>query len=131
MFTFASMNNVKVKGDCIKTIKTDRDLFRRLFVAADGDRDVHLKYVFEHELSPVSLSIANTDTSLRSEKKGDLGTITESWVELIGTLAHSDVKPCTIIDGMALVQAMGSPMAAHTFGAYADAFSDNVKCHFT
>lgn len=72
------MNNVKVKGDCIKTIKADRDLFRRLFVAADGDRDVQLKYVLEHELSPVSLSIANTDTSLRSEKKGDLGTITES-----------------------------------------------------
>ena len=71
-----SLNNVynvenktdpKQKG---KTTKVDKVLFQRLLVAKDAGREIVLKKLLCHELSPVPLAIADTAGNLRPTKQG-------------------------------------------------------------
>ena len=62
---------------------------------------------------------------LRPTNKADLATILK--VGAMDTeLSPSNVKTCTIIDGMALVRAMEKPQNASAFGDYADEFTRRV-----
>jgi len=103
-------------------------MFRRLLLATDAGRDVNIDCLLESELSEKPLSLTTSDGRLRANKS-----------QLIEILAHGviqkdlpvtpDLNTCTIIDGMALVQALGKPAGLRTFGELADSFIDTVKSH--
>ena len=106
ILTFASMFKVKLKVDPSSIVKADRDLFRRLLVAADAGRDIKLREVLQYELSPILLSLANTDNSLRDSQKADIIPVIESETEVVSVLPDSDLTTCTVIDGMGVVRAI-------------------------
>ena len=67
--------------------------------------------ILQHELFPVPLSLADTAGELHHSQKSALGQILEAGIS-VETLPVSDVNTCTILDGQALVQAIGKPKSA-------------------
>ena len=81
-------------------------------------------------LSPVPLSLADLSGQLHSTNKAALGQILQEKVTAPEKLPPTDLKKCAIIDGQALVQALGKPVGAKTFGDLADAFVASVFSFF-
>ena len=82
-------------------------MFRRLLIAKDAGRDVNIDCLLESELSEKPLSLTTSDGRLRKANKSQL-------IEIHGVIQKDlpvtpDLNTCTIIDGMALVQALGKP----------------------
>ena len=127
--TMFIVENKKVRTQRGKTAKVNIVFFQRLPVAKDAGRGIDVKKLLCHELSPVPLSTANTAGNLRSADKAALGKIPEEDVS-VETLPTTELKTCTIIDGQALVQAIGKPTGSKTFGDLSDAFSNVVYSHF-
>ena len=126
MYMVANKKDISQKG---QTIKSDRFLFQRLLVAKESGRDVDLKNLLSHELTNVPLSLADTAGNLRPTNKAALGKILENGVS-VEVLPESSLKTCFIIDGQALVQAIGKPFGAKSFGNLADVFNATVFSHF-
>ena len=78
-----------------------------------------MKSVLQHELSPVPLSLAHLDGTLRKTQKSKLLHILESEVSTSETPSNSESKYAWIYDGMALVQKTKVTVQT-TFGEYAD-----------
>lgn len=123
--TFASLYEVvKDTKDKEKRsiLKADRNLFQRLVTAYEAGRSVDMQAVLKHELLPVPISLAEMNGTLRTGNKSVLADkLTEDIVcpEAI-ELHHS--SSCLIIDGQALVVALGKPDKAVTFGDLADTY---------
>ena len=109
--TFATMNNVQVvtKSGDQKIVKVDRDLFRRLLVAAHSGRKISLHCLLKHELAPVPLSIATTNQKLRTGDKAALFHIL-SDNHVSDAVPATEERACVIIDGMALVHSLSKPV---------------------
>ena len=109
-----------------KNIKADRNLFRRLLSAASSGRQVDLDNVLQYELSPVPLALATLHQKLRptTDKAALTHVLCDSFTKSI--LPETEQTTCVIIDGMALVQVLGKPHGANTFGELADSFCDKV-----
>ena len=121
-------SSTKEKSDK-KMIKADRKLFQRILVARDAGRDVNLENIMSHEISPVPLSLAHPGGKLRTPiNKSQLATI-GGFIDQERTqssLPSADLSTCVIIDGQALVQALGKPKKASTFGDLADSFTSTA-----
>lgn len=123
--TFSNLYSTDTKREKPKCVKPDRDIFRRIIISMESGREVNIDKLLQKELCAVPLSLATTDSVLRPTNKADLATILQAGAK--GTeLSPSIVSTCTIIDGMALVRAIGKPPNALTFGDYADIFMQNV-----
>ena len=125
--TFESLNLVEVSTTTGRgrTIKADRDLFRRLLSAANSGRQLDLKALLQHKSSPVPLAITTTDYTLLSTEKAALfHLLADSYAQ--AKLPETDQATCVIVDGMAAVQALGKPSNASTFGDLAECFCDQV-----
>ena len=85
-------------------------------------RDIHIDSLLQQELCPVPLALANTDGTLRATNKSQLFPILEKGDVSMTSLPASDTPTCTIVDGMALIQAMGKAKEIKTFGEYAEHF---------
>ena len=83
----------------------------------------------KHELSSVPLSLAKSDSSLHSTDKASLLHILEEG-QVQNRPPKHDGKSCTIIDAMALVQAIGRPKEAKTFGDLSDTIVMNIFKNF-
>ena len=131
--TLESMYHVKVRdgGGKEKTIKADRDLLRRLLVASQGCREIDMKSILEHELSPVPLSLASTNFKLNKGNKADLATLLIEDVDVKSEIAKSDKKSFVVIDGPALIQQTGKPDGAKIFGDLADTFVTKVLNNYS
>ena len=106
------------------TLKDDINLlFQRLLVAKD------ISNILSHEITRVPLALADTVGNLRPTNKAALGKILERGVSA-EVLPVSALKTCSIIDGQTLVQAIGKPYGAKSFGDIADAFNTYVFSHF-
>ena len=114
-----------------KLVKADRNLFQRLLISKDAGRHVDLKKILSHELSSVLLALADTSRSLRSPNKAVLGQILQSMPTVENQLPATHLKSCVIIDGQALVQAIGKPANARNFGQLTDVFVRSVLSHFS
>ena len=68
------------------------------------------------------MSLADTAGTLHHAQKSALGHILEEGIS-VETLPASDIKTCTILNGQALVQVIGKPKTATTFGDLAREFS--------
>ncbi|KAF3835485.1 hypothetical protein F7725_028043 [Dissostichus mawsoni] len=125
--TFSSLYSTDTKLEQLrsKCVKPDRDIFRRIIVSMESGREVNMDELLQKELCAVPLSLATTDSVLRPTNKADLATILQAGAKET-ELSPSVMRTCTIIDGMALVRAMGKPHNASTFGEYADVFTQRV-----
>ena len=130
--TFKNLHNVKIQKDKQKKpiVTADQDLFRRVIVAGDRGQSIDIDEMLQRELSSVPLALACVDGTLRQTNKAQLASILKDGVTQ-PTLNVTDTPTCTIIDGMALVQAIGKPPNATTFGDLADVFTTCVTSNFS
>lgn len=109
-----------------KTLKADRRLMQQLFNASQAGRKVQISEIMKHELSPVPLSLAKLNGDMQACNKADLLNIltTEIGVSTSSLLPEPDpdIKTCVIIDGHALIQALGKPSNCRTFDDYSKEF---------
>lgn len=78
--------------------------------------------LLQNELCAVPRSFATAASVLRPTNKADLATILQAGAKET-ELSPSALRTCAIIDGMALVRAIGKPQNVSTFGDYADEFT--------
>ena len=124
--TFASLYEVvqPSKGKQ-NTIKVDRNILQRLITAYRAGQEVNLENILQHELMTVPLSLATTTGSLHSTNKSVLAEILTQQVKTLENVTL-DKHSCLLIDGQALVMALGKPPDVKTFGDYANKFADTV-----
>ena len=100
-------------------------------VALESGRDIDVEELLQRELSPVPLSIAMPNGSLREASgKSDLSKILQENV-CQSQAPISQNETCTITDGMAAIQSLANASAAKTFGEWCDKFSAYVTSHFS
>ena len=132
--TFKSLGKVvPAKEIKRKSNVSDALLLRRLVVAADSGRNVDLKQLLQYELHDVPLSLATYDGCLRlPTNKAMLGTILigDNGVDIL-PVEERGMRTCYIIDAMGVVQALGKPSKAKTFGDLADSFVKLVLQNFS
>jgi hypothetical protein len=122
--TFASLYEVGKGGkgkDKQTVMKADRNLHHRLIVAYEAGRTVDLKGLLQHELMPVPVSIAEMNGTLRTGSKSLLADTLTAGITCPQSITIED-SSCIIFDGQALVNAIGKPTDAKTFGDLADTF---------
>ncbi|KAG7500299.1 hypothetical protein JOB18_016414 [Solea senegalensis] len=123
--TFASLyevaKNPKIK-DNRTVIKADRNILKRLVTAYEAGRPVDLPAVLKHELLPVPISLAEMNGTLRTGNKSVLVNKLTEDIVCPEAIELPDMSSCLIIDGQALVVALGKPDKAVTFGDLADTF---------
>ena len=124
--TFSNVYDVpKVMDQKGKTLKADRSLLQRLVIAYEGGRKVDLEEILQHELLPVPISLAEMNGNLRTGQKSLLADELVKGISCPATIKIS--KSATlVIDGQAMVNAIGKPYNATTFGDFADIFSRYV-----
>ena len=127
--TMGTLYEVKSTVIPEKNIKADRNLYQRLLIAKDAGREIDLQTVLSHELAARPLSLADTSGLLNKTNKAVLGQILKQITK--EQLPSSMEKTCTIIDGPALIQALGKPAKATNFGDLADCFADAVFRNFS
>ena len=124
--TFSSLYYIeKYSKGKQKTIKVDRNIQQRLITAYRAGRQVNLGNVLKHELMPVPVSLAEMDGSLRA---GNKSALIDVLIQNVSTPSEIEIHtPSTlIIDGQALVMALGMPKGLNTFGDLANEFSQTV-----
>ena len=102
-----------------------------MLISEDAGRHVDLKKILSHKLSPVLIALADTPRSLQLPNKAVLGQILQSLTTVKNQLPATHLKSCVIIDGQALIQAIGKPANARNFGQLADVFVKSVFIHFS
>ena len=123
--TFASLYEVvkDAKDKEKKTIlKADRNILQRLVTAYEAGRQVDLPAVLKHELLPVPVSLAEMNGTLRTGNKSILADKLTEGIVCPEAIEHHKSSSCLIIDGQALVVALGKPNNAVTFGDLADIY---------
>lgn len=127
--TFSSLYDIETIKTTGKSdiIKVDRNVLKRLITAYEARRDVNLEEILMHELMPVPVAIAETNGALRSGNKALLAEALIDEIICPETISILDKgKSCLLIDGQALVQAIGKPAEATTFGDLADVYVKSV-----
>ena len=104
------------------TIKFDRNILQRLITAYRAGREVHLINILQHELMAVPLYFATNSGSLYSTNKSVMASILTQQVEVPANITVVETS-CLLIDGQALVMALGKPTDIAT---YADTFTNTV-----
>jgi len=107
------------------TVKADRNILQRMITAYEAERNVDLAGILQHELASVPLSLAQFNGNLRT---GTKATLVDS---ITADIASSPTIPRVnqehlIIDGFALVHAIGKPKGANTFGDLAKIYDQAV-----
>jgi hypothetical protein len=107
-----------------KAIKADRKVLQRLITAYEAGRNVDLSDVMTHELSAVPQALAEMNGSLRTGSKAILAQVLTETIPCPPEIEATELgdESTLIIDGQALVIAIGKPKEAATFGDLADVF---------
>ena len=84
--------------------------------------------VMQHELLPVPIALAEMNGQLRTGAMSILADVFLSGINCPGSF-EVEVSSCLIIDGNALIVAIGKPQEAKTFGDLADVFM-GVVMHY-
>jgi len=110
--TFTNMCKKKVVKTSGKEIilKTDRSLFGRIIVMAQG-RNLKMEYILSHPLGPLPWALSTPDGLLRKTNKAVLATTLQKNVTVADKLPHNSAS---VVDGMNLVQRIKGDQA--TFG---------------
>jgi len=129
--TFSSLFEVQLSDARIGktiTVKADRNILQRLIAAYADGRPANLNNILIHELFAIPLALADVNGQLRTGSKAVLAEVLTDDVPCPDHLDATDLEedPVLIIDGQALVVAIGKPTAAKTFGDLADTFVETV-----
>ncbi len=127
--TFATLYQVvkHTKDRDQKTVmKADSNVLRRLITSYEAGRSVDLSSVLKHELLPVPVSLAEMNGTLRTGNKSELANVVTEDIDCPETIQLHATSSFLIIDGQALVVALGKPDAAVTFGDLADTYVKTV-----
>lgn len=111
-----------------KTVKADRNILQHLIAAYEAGRPVNLNNIMTHELFVVPLSLAEVNGQHRTGSKAILVKMLTADISCPNHLEARDLQdePMLVIDGQALVIAIGKPQAAKTFGDLADVFVESI-----
>lgn len=111
-----------------KAIKADRKVLQRLITAYVAGRNVNLDEILCHELLPAPVALAEVNGNLRSGSKAVLSQLLTPDVPCPPALCSDELgdEATLIIDGQALIIAIGKPQGASTFGDLADTFIAGV-----
>ncbi len=96
-------------------------MLHRLITTYEAGREVNMQDILKHELMPVSVSIAETNQTLRSGNKSVLAEVLTKEV-ICPAAVTLEGDSTLVIDGFALVAAIGKPEKAKTFGDFSDVF---------
>ena len=129
--TFSSLFEVQQSDTTTgrrKTIKADRNILQRVIAAYEAGRVVNLDRILTHKLFVVPLALAKVNGQLRTGSKAVLADVLTADVECPDRVEATDLGDAAtlIIDGQALVIAIGKPKTASTFGDFADVFIETV-----
>ena len=129
--TFSSLFEVQQSDTTTgrrKTIKADRTILQRVIAAYEAGRVVNLDRILTHKLFVVPLALAKVNGQLRTGSKAVLADVLTADVECPDRVEATDLGDAAtlIIDGQALVIAIGKPKTASTFGDFADVFIETV-----
>ncbi|MES9881148.1 MAG: hypothetical protein ABW185_09730, partial [Sedimenticola sp.] len=126
--TFATLYDVKDtrSKDQKHVMKADRSVLQRLITAYEAGRPVDMPTILEHELMPVPLSLAELNGTHRTGNKSILADILTENIDCPEAIELHEDSSCIIIDGQALVVAIGKPSTATNFGDLADIFVKSV-----
>ena len=114
---------VKTSKEKNKTtiLRADCNLLKHLIIAYEAGRKFDLHSVLKCELMPVPVALAEMNGSLRTGQKSVLADVITS-----GMNCPREIEPRhssgLLIDGLALVSAIGRPPGAQTFGDFAESF---------
>ena len=120
--TFSSLFEAEKKeNEKSAAIKADRSILQRIITSYDAGRKVDLPRTLSHELSTVPFAIADSNGQLRT---GNESVMIEL---LLRGLERPQVTPVAgrstlIVDGQALVMALGRPSECNTFDDFAEKF---------
>ena len=124
--TFASLIKTRVKAKKEDSVEVDGCLLQKIMGLYESGRPVDISEILRHELTAVPTSIALADGTLRTGQKSHLVACLTADVECPRSMA--EVEPTgVVLDAMGLVQALGKPAGATTFGDVARAFSALVR----
>ncbi len=126
--TFDSLYQVvksSKEKDKATILRADRNVLQRLIIAYEAGRKVDLHSVLKHELMPVPVALAEMNGCLRTGQKSVLADILKSGINCPSEIQLRG-SSCLLIDGLALVAAIGRPSGAQTFGDFADSFQAAV-----
>ena len=131
--TLKTMYQTKVQGkqDEQKVIKAHQKLLQRLLTASMAGRQIKMDEVLQHELSSLPLSLAKINGDMNSTSKSDMTDILMGDIEVQYNIPAQEGlnKTCVVIDGHALIQALGKPHNCKTFQDYAIVFFKAVTKH--
>ena len=133
--TFGNMYQTKItssKQNITKSVKADRKLIQRLLNASMAGRDINMEDILKYELSNYPLSLVKTNGMLNSANKADmLKLLTKDLeVQIRREIPQTKGKTCVLIDGHALIQALGKPHGCQTFNDYGNVFFASVTKYF-
>ena len=116
----------KSANDKEMSLKADRSILR-LIIAHQTGRPVNLHEILCHELLPVPISLALMNGQLRSGSKANLSQLLASKASCPPSLTQQKLEIYTtlIIDGQAMVVAIGKPQGASTFHDLYDVFRNS------
>ena len=129
--TCKSLNELPMKSrekekDAIP--KADRTVLQHLITAYGAGRSVDMQMVMQHELLPVLIALAEMNGQLRTGAKSILADVFLSGINCPESI-DVEGSSCLIIDGNALIIALGKPQEAKTFGDLAYVFM-GVVMHY-
>ena len=87
-------------------MKADRNVLR-LITSYEAGRSVDLSSVLKHELLPVTVSLAEMNGALRTRNKSELANVVTKAIDCPETIQLHATSSFLIIDGQALVVALG------------------------
>ena len=129
--TFASLyeptRSLKHGKEKEKIIRADRVVLQRLLTAYEAGRSINLPEILKHELLPVPVALAEMNGNLRTGSKSILVQAITEGISCPSNLSTVNMQNSTlIIDGQALVIAIGKPTGQVTFGDFASTFVQAV-----
>ena len=112
--TFASLYTVSTDvGGKPATIKADRNILQRLVTADRSGRPVNLDKILKHELLPVPVALSSLNGTLNTGNISILADILSCSISTPQQVAVTG-SASLVIDGQALINAIGKPSGAKT-----------------
>lgn len=113
-----TFKDISISSSAVKqksTMKIDTMIQQRLLAAVSSSRPVDICKILKHELASIPPSIGRPDGSLNPANKAPLSHILTEG-NFIDTIPANPGKSALIVDAMSVVQRLGIPKNAKTFG---------------
>ena len=118
-------HHLSVKSCLTVSVQVDRTVLEWLVASYVAGREVNMRQILEHEPMPIPISLAETIEAFRIGSKASLVDCLTSDVQCPVSI-NVQGNWCLLIDGQAMVIAIGKQQTCKTFGDFADAFVNRM-----